>query len=118
MHTRPGGEDTALSSRGLVLEGLVSLWFPHFRPLLPHRQVSDLHHIAQLRDTLLLRWDHFPIPHVSLGFRVRNNGYAPPCRLGRWLSDGLRGQQRSCPALWPQTTSSAPPAYPALQTVL
>ena len=41
-----------------------------------------------------------------------------PCRLGRWLSDGLGGQQRSCPMLWPQATSSAPPACPVRQAVL
>ena len=41
-----------------------------------------------------------------------------PRRLGRWLSDGLGSQQRSCPMLWPQATSFAPPACPVHQAVL
>ena len=66
MHMRPGAE------------GPLSLQFPHFCPLLPYRQVSDLQRIARLRDSLLLEGDHFPIPQVSLGFRVRSDGHTPP----------------------------------------
>ena len=107
MHTRPGAE------------GPLSLQFPHFRPLLPYRQVSDLQRIARLRDSLLLGGGTISPFHRSAWVSESEAMATPlPRRLGRWLSDGLGGQQRSCPMLWPQAISSTPPACPARQAVL
>ena len=118
VHTQPGEGRHGCVHTWPGAEGPLSLRFPHFRPLLPYRQVETSS--ASPGSGTASSWGETVSPFHRSAWVSESEAMATPlpCRLGRWLSDGLGSQQRSCPMLWPQATSSAPPACPARQAVL